>query len=76
MAEYVWRAGVRNGGDRPIHTSADCPRLGENRELNRWRRDAVPDDVPVCQWCQGNAPGASKCDWSYQDALREAADKS
>jgi transcriptional regulator with XRE-family HTH domain len=64
----------RHGQKRTFHTDRDCPALDRATGVRTRDRESIPDEQ-TCVRCRDEAywnQGGS--DWSYQNALREAAD--
>lgn len=56
------------------HTDRDCPKLKEGNATYEYDRERVADRRELCSVCRDgtDAYSAESCDWSFQNALREA----
>ena len=75
MPEY-WTTGrlPHVSGTRRKHTDPDCPRLGQANSV-RALYDGEADDMPTCQWCADAIEQPDRLDFSYQRALKAAAEE-
>jgi hypothetical protein len=74
-SETVFVRSTNAGGLEVYHTSRDCSGLQDAQTVFEREYRHLPAGVRLCRLCDGTAAEYhSDPDWSYQNALREAAE--
>lgn len=74
-SETVFVRSTRAGGLEVYHTDRDCTGLQDAHPVYEREYRHLPADVRLCRLCDGTTGEYhSDADWSYQNALREAAE--